>query len=111
MCGPSGALYAPKRLAAGKPTGSTGVKRLLTVIAEHQNFLWVLAGSLMMAAPPFLLTDRHASPSRDIASPYVVKSITAENGVPCVLVLAGTTGLAISCDWSGSRAHTEQVPR
>ncbi|WP_257803332.1 hypothetical protein [Burkholderia glumae] len=87
------------------------MKRFLAAISKRWNFLFALAGCAVMGAPLFLLMDRHASPSRDIASPYVVKSITAENGVPCVLVLAGTTGLAISCDWSGSRAHTEQVPR
>ncbi|WP_208449804.1 hypothetical protein [Burkholderia gladioli] len=95
-----------------EPTKSTGIKRLFTAIAEHQSFLWVLAGFLMMAAPPFLLMDRHASLNRDIASPYVVKAITADNGVPCVLAVGGGQGgLAISCDWSASHAPSVAVPR
>ncbi|AJW97249.1 hypothetical protein BM43_3194 [Burkholderia gladioli] len=83
------------------------MKRLLAAGAEHQKFLWVLAGCAVMAAPPFLLMDRHASPSRDIAPPYVVKAITAENGVPCVMVLAGATSVAISCDWGSYDAPSD----
>ncbi|WP_186191035.1 hypothetical protein [Burkholderia gladioli] len=71
------------------------------------NVLFVLFGCAVMAAPPFLLADRHASPNRDMGTPYVVKAITAENGVPCVLVLAGTTGVAISCDWGSYDAPSD----
>ncbi|MCW3581737.1 hypothetical protein K6Y74_01750 [Burkholderia cenocepacia] len=41
-----------------------------------------------------------------------VSVVTADNGVPCVLAVGGGQGgLAISCDWSGSRAPSVVVPR
>ncbi|WP_257755174.1 hypothetical protein [Burkholderia glumae] len=88
------------------------MKRFLAAISKRWNLLFALAGCAVMAAPPFLLTDRHASPNRDIAPPYIVKAITAENGVPCVLAVGGGQGgLAISCDWSASHAPSVAVPR